>query len=110
MEYLAPHIISPVVSLLSMKCEQFVIEFEIGTSQVATKYNFNGPSNGEYNVTQNVDDPYVVDQDVIWSPCGSPVPLNINNKITLTSTSDAGYGYIQSDGNFASNFVWRKCA
>jgi hypothetical protein len=77
-----------------------------GTAQVATKYALNGPFNNKYNVTINVED----DQSILWSPCGdASVPLNINHRITLSSSSASAYGYIKSDGTFAANFVWRKC-
>jgi len=83
--------------------------FSGSKTQVSTNYNLTGKYNAKYNVTVNVDDSYG-DEDILWSACGNDqLPLNINHEFLLTSTNASAYGYIQSDGNFVTNIVWRAC-
>jgi hypothetical protein len=110
-ELLVPLTISQAVSyqVRTDQARRAWLTLQLGTTQDGPKYSLEGLLDSKYNITQNVEDASIARQDIVWSPCGSPVPLNINNRITLTSTNDAGYGYIQSDGNLAANLIWRKC-
>lgn len=51
---------------------------------------------------------------VIWSPCGASGILNINNRISLTSTDKKAYGELSNDDATVAfthqlHVQWRPC-
>jgi hypothetical protein len=55
---------------------------------------------------------YVNETDAIWSPCNSSSILNINNRVSLTSTYVNGHGElgVEDVSNvMETGIIWRAC-
>ncbi|KAH9208629.1 hypothetical protein DL95DRAFT_264722, partial [Leptodontidium sp. 2 PMI_412] len=51
--------------------------------QGSTQSNFTGPYSAPYAVKDSIPD------EQVWSPCGSSVPLNINNQVRISRASNS---------------------
>ena len=81
----------------------------IETAQTSTQTTFNGPVDGDYEV---IDD--IPLTSVVWSPCGAPVPLNIDSQVRLSTSSTTASGEITDDSTdgkitFIVGVQWQKC-
>lgn len=79
------------------------------TAQVSTQTSFTGPISTDYELSDSI--PF---SSVIWSPCGSALPMNINSQVRLTSTKATGTGQITDDSidgkiTFVVGVQWQKC-
>ncbi|KAG9232713.1 hypothetical protein BJ875DRAFT_544306 [Amylocarpus encephaloides] len=61
---------------------------------------YSGPMSGDFTYKETISSP-------VWSPCGSRLPLNINNAVVLSSHGD-GDAYFNSKVT-VSGLIWRDC-
>jgi len=79
------------------------------TSQSTASTSFTGPVSRDYEI--------VMDRDltsVVWSPCGTQAPLNINSAVLLQSSISSAQGFITDDSidgkiTFVVGIQWQKC-
>jgi hypothetical protein len=74
------------------------------SSTASTSFPFTGPLDAEYVVK----DSGTLDNN-IWSPCGTPLPVNIVLEAVLTATNDAGVGSLYDSGIYDTGLLWRSC-
>jgi Domain of unknown function (DUF4360) len=82
-----------------------VTDQEKGSAQASTNQTFTGPTAGAYNYNETIP----ADSNV-WSPCNSPLPLNVNNQIRLMQDSGSmGSGVLYDSGVLDLALQWRAC-
>ncbi|PMD49134.1 uncharacterized protein K444DRAFT_649072 [Hyaloscypha bicolor E] len=68
--------------------------------------SFAGPTSAAYSFEEAIDPTGAV----VWSPCNSPIPLNINNRVRLTGDSNsAGNGVLYDSGILDLTLQWKSC-
>jgi hypothetical protein len=98
--------ISLDVSIETLEWSEELLTFK----QVAIKpppiTAFAGPTSGAYSFEETIDSTGAV----VWSPCNSPIPLNINNRVRLTGDSNsAGNGVLYDSGILDLTLQWKSC-
>jgi len=83
--------------------------FSGSQSQAATSSTFKGPTDGDYEIADQV--PF---STTIWSPCGAALPLNINSQVRLSSTVSTATGLLTEDSvdgkvTFQVGVQWQTC-
>jgi hypothetical protein len=79
---------------------------KIGSDQVSTNHTFAGPTSTAYSYEEAIDPTGTV----IWSPCNSSTPLNVNNQVRLTKDSNStGNGALYDSGIVDLTLQWRTC-
>lgn len=89
--------------------QQATYYFSGSTAQASTSTTFNGPQDGDYEVSDSI--PFT---STIWSPCGQALPLNINSQVRLTSKDTSSQGQLTQDSvdgkvDFIVGIQWQKC-
>ncbi|KAE9373985.1 hypothetical protein N431DRAFT_404437 [Stipitochalara longipes BDJ] len=80
--------------------------FTGSSDQVSTNHTFAGPTSTAYSYEEAIDPTGTV----IWSPCNSSTPLNINNQVRLTKDSNSdGNGALYDSGIVDLTLQWRSC-
>jgi hypothetical protein len=74
----------------------------LGAAQNSIVHEYNGPVQGEYTYKETVPA-----SSQIWSPCGAPLPLNINNGVALRKPG-GGDAYFNGK-TVVTGIVWRNC-
>ena len=85
---------------------QSVINKNTGSDQVSSNHSFAGATSTAYSYEEAIDPTGTV----IWSPCNSSTPLNINNQVRLTKDSNStGNGVLYDSGIVDLTLQWRSC-
>jgi len=79
------------------------------TSQSTTSASFSGPVSKDYEIESDL-----TLSSVVWSPCGSPVALNVDSAVLLRSSASSATGQITDDSidgkiTFVVDLQWQKC-
>jgi len=79
------------------------------STQVSTSTNFKGPISSDYETSDTI--PFT---STIFSPCGAPLPLNVNSQVRLTSSNSKAQGILTTDSidgkiSFQVGVQWQKC-
>lgn len=82
------------------------INLRTGSDQVSTNHTFAGPTSTAYSFEEAIDPASAI----VWSPCNSSMPLNINNQVRLTKDSNStGNGVLYDSGILDLTLQWRSC-
>ena len=79
---------------------RLILNCSIDAAQNSCAKSYSGPMSGEFTYKESIPSP-------VWSPCGSPLMLNINNAVVLRSGGD-GDAYFNPKVT-VSGLVWRNC-
>jgi hypothetical protein len=74
----------------------------LDAAQNVVVHEYNGPVQGEYTYKEAVPA-----SAQIWSPCGAPLPLNINNAVIWRKSSGGDAHF--NGKTVVTGIVWRNC-
>lgn len=75
-------------------------------AQANTQKDFKGPVNMPYSAED------VLVDGTVWSPCGQPLPLNINSQVRIVRNGNASVsaaGTLYDGGLFDIGLKWQTC-